>query len=539
MNIKFNNIFTDAIDNLKQNSQKLIVNSLIFSILISFLSFILIAILGAAIVAMAAAINSDTTVALITFIALIAMAFIMSIPIMFIDVVGIYAVAKSSSTNMSLDQVLKSVVTKGNIWTFIKMVAFPSFVATLIFVVICLLSAILGIGLFIITLLLGSLLIIVLNYYLMAPYHLAMYIDPIVKNNTKSLITTYGRTTLFNAYLVQVGLIILISFVTGPLSLIPVLGVFIANFVTNVLAGAVLQAMIGAVNSKSVQEVKNECSEITIANDQIKLTIATHGAEIRSLIAGDKEYMWQADSAYWGRTSPVLFPFVGKLKDDRYEQNGDVYQMSQHGFLRDRDFTIKAQVENQITFIYTSTLADYDIYPFDFTVEIKYTIDGSKVITSYHVMNNSTEEMIYQIGAHPAFNISSVDNIQTVYPKQTVTKHHFENGLQSETTEVEIEVEQLSYEGININIPCYSNFSDKQLTLVENGRDYLKFDFTSMEYLAIWSPEFKNAKFVCVEPWNGICSRQDQIDYKLENKEGMNRLAANSAKECSYSFEIC
>ncbi len=539
MNIRFNNIFSDAIDNLKQNSQKLIVNSLIFSILTSFLAFVLIAILGAAIVAMMAAINSNATAALFPFIVLLVTGFIISIPIMFIDVVGIYAVAKSSSTNMSLGQVLKSVVTKGNVWTFIKMVAFPSFVATLIFLIVCLLSAILGMALFVITLLIGSLLIIVLNYYLTAPFHLAMYIDPVVKNNAKSLITTYGRTTLFNAYLVQVGLIILISFVTGPLSVIPVLGVFIANFATYVLGGAVVQAMIGAVNNKPVQEVKSERSEVTIVNDQIKLTIASHGAEIRSLIAGDKEYMWQADSAYWGRTSPVLFPFVGKLKDDRYEQNGDLYQMSQHGFLRDRDFTIKAEAENQVTFMYTSTLVDYDLYPFDFTVEITYTIDGSKVTTSYNVINNGTEEMIYQIGAHPAFNINSVDDIQTVYPKQTVTKHFFENGLQAKTTEVEIEVEQLSYEGINVNIPCYSNFSDKQLTLVENGRNYLKFDFSSMEYLAIWSPEFKNAKFICVEPWNGICSRQDQIDYKLENKEGMNTLAANSAKECSYSFEIC
>ncbi len=84
-----------------------------------------------------------------------------------------------------------------------------------------------------------------------------------------------------------------------------------------------------------------------------------------------------------------------------------------------------------------------------------------------------------------------------------------------------------------------SNFEQKYLTLVENGNDYLKFDFTQMEYLAIWSPEFKNAKFICIEPWNGICSRADQPDYLLANKDGMQVLAPNSSATCGYSFEVC
>ncbi len=51
----------------------------------------------------------------------------------------------------------------------------------------------------------------------------------------------------------------------------------------------------------------------TIENDRLKLTVAEHGAEIKSLIrkADGVELMWQADAAYWGRTAPVLFPVVG------------------------------------------------------------------------------------------------------------------------------------------------------------------------------------------------------------------------------------
>ena len=50
-----------------------------------------------------------------------------------------------------------------------------------------------------------------------------------------------------------------------------------------------------------------------IENDKLKVVVADHGAEIRSIVRkrDGLEMMWQADAAYWGRTSPVLFPLVG------------------------------------------------------------------------------------------------------------------------------------------------------------------------------------------------------------------------------------
>ncbi len=539
MNIKFNDIFSDAIENFKTNKQKLIVNSLIFSILTAFISFVFIAITIAMLFATFSVSSNTLLQGILPIILMVVLWFIIAIPVMFIDVVGIYAVAKSAKSDESLAETLKSVVTKSNIWTYIKMVELPLFVVSILFTLMIVLAMLVNYVLFGLVVIIGVIGLIAFNYFITAPFHLAMYIDPIVKNNAKDLIKKYGRGTLFNVYIIQVGLMILISLVTGMAAVIPLVGVFISNFLTYMLGGAVVQSMIDAVNNQESGQERQNSLFVEFGNEHLKVKIAKAGAELKSLVANEKEYMWNAEPEVWGRTSPVLFPFVGKLKDDRYEYNGDIYPMSQHGFLRDRIFTVKEQLDNTVTFVYTSTLADYDLYPFDFTVEICYTIDGNKITTKYKVINNGSEEMLYQIGAHPAFNVSSVDNLQVIYPKQNVTKHYFANGLQTETKEVEVEIEQLTYESMNINIPCYSNFEQKYLTLVENGNDYLKFDFTQMEYLAIWSPEFKDAKFVCIEPWNGICSRQDQIDYKLENKEGMNTLGAKSAKECSYSIEVC
>ena len=50
-------------------------------------------------------------------------------------------------------------------------------------------------------------------------------------------------------------------------------------------------------------------------NGIISIDVAEHGAELKSAMKNGYEYMWCGDSKYWGRTSPVLFPFVGALKD--------------------------------------------------------------------------------------------------------------------------------------------------------------------------------------------------------------------------------
>ena len=62
---------------------------------------------------------------------------------------------------------------------------------------------------------------------------------------------------------------------------------------------------------------------ITIQNAEATVTCRTHGAELLSYktVAG-KEYMWQKDPAYWAKTSPVLFPYIGAVPET-VTMNGD------------------------------------------------------------------------------------------------------------------------------------------------------------------------------------------------------------------------
>ena len=108
--------------------------------------------------------------------------------------------------------------------------------------------------------------------------------------------------------------------------------------------------------------------EYTISGDNYELTVSDHGAEIRSLKKDGKEFMWQADPAFWGRTSPVLFPLVGNYWEKKSRFRGSVYEMSQHGFARDMDFNLVSQSEDELLFELKENEETLAKYPFSFVL---------------------------------------------------------------------------------------------------------------------------------------------------------------------------
>ncbi|WP_406544619.1 galactose mutarotase, partial [Pseudobutyrivibrio sp.] len=114
----------------------------------------------------------------------------------------------------------------------------------------------------------------------------------------------------------------------------------------------------------------------TIENEKIKLTVADHGAEIKSLIrkADGRELMWQADGAFWARTSPVLFPLVGNYYGKKSIYAGKTYEMGQHGFARDMDFTLVSQTADELVFTLKDNEETKEKYPFSFILTLSYKI---------------------------------------------------------------------------------------------------------------------------------------------------------------------
>ncbi len=267
---------------------------------------------------------------------------------------------------------------------------------------------------------------------------------------------------------------------------------------------------------------------VTITNSQLSATINTFGAELISLVKNNKNYIWQVDETYWNKTSPVLFPIVGRLKNDSYTFNGKTYQLSRHGFARNMEFTFDKKSDSQVIFELNETEVTKAIYPFNFKLLLAYTLLDNELVIEYFVRNQSDEVLPFSIGAHPAFAISDkFENYSLQFnAADTFETHHLENeSFNGKTTLVETKNNAISlnYNLFEKDALVFKQLNSDEVILKNKENPILKVSFDHFPYLGIWTKE--NAPFLCIEPWCGLA---DSINHNgnLEDKEGMNHLSA-------------
>lgn len=289
---------------------------------------------------------------------------------------------------------------------------------------------------------------------------------------------------------------------------------------------------------------------IYLKSDQLTVTITEQGAELTSIKHRKTgiEYLWQGDPDYWGRHAPVLFPIVGRLKNNQYTYQGKTYSLNQHGFARDQVFQVVSQNENEATLQLTATEETKSRYPFDFSLLIRYVVSENSVQVTYAVENRDTEEKMYfSIGAHPGFNVPLTDTTSfedyylSFLPRETRKLIPLE-GLFVDTANKTIgqtntpmalsrklfEHDALIYETAGTN--TFSIESDKTTHKVS-------VTFEDFPYTGIWSVAQKEAPFVCIEPWFGIADTTDASG-KLEEKTGIQSLEPQQNFEAHYQITV-
>ncbi len=289
-------------------------------------------------------------------------------------------------------------------------------------------------------------------------------------------------------------------------------------------------------------------SEHIIENSIIRLTVAEHGAEIRSLVrkSDGKELMWQADAAFWGRTSPVLFPLVGNYYEKESVYNGRTYTMGQHGFARDMEFELTDRKEDELLFRLTDDESTREKYPFKFILTLSYKLDGENVIVGWKVENNNDETMYFSIGGHPAFNCD-LNTYSLRFEKDgkvndTVTANIIAgdgSGCLSDEQEQLVLKDgmlTLSDELFDKDALIFENRQTDTVTIVDDkGKDVLSVSFDAPLF-GVWSPAKKHAPFVCIEPWYGRCDRIG-FNKKLEEREYGNKLDKGESFQVSYTIK--
>ncbi|MFY8214837.1 MAG: aldose 1-epimerase family protein [Flavobacterium sp.] len=282
--------------------------------------------------------------------------------------------------------------------------------------------------------------------------------------------------------------------------------------------------------------------KIILQNQFISATIQSKGAELCSLknVNSLREFLWQADPAHWAKHAPVLFPIVGKLKQNTYHHEGKSYILPRHGFAREMDFLLLEQTKSKAVFQLCSSSKTKGLYPFDFDFRITYILDENNLHTSYTISNLGGDNMYYNVGAHPAFALPlDFSAYSIVFPMDsTLITHELAEELISKTTH-EIHLENhtlpLAYSLFEKDALIFKQLESNLVTICENERPFLQVSFDDFPNLGIWTKP--QAPFICIEPWLGYADTTDASGV-LEEKEGIQSLAAGCSKTVEFTTTL-
>ncbi len=277
----------------------------------------------------------------------------------------------------------------------------------------------------------------------------------------------------------------------------------------------------------------------------IEIEVDSKWAELTSLKVNWSEYLYQKIAWFWQRQSPILFPIVGKLRNDQYEHAGRVFSIPQHGFLRDMEWELlDTWNAHELAFRVNSDDQTREKYPWDFALEIRYIIEQTTLRVEYSVTNTGVEVLPFSLGGHPAFYIDGPISDYTLEFESDDGIVHYdlldqENkwliSWHTGALQLNNSVLRLSEVLFALDALIFQNLRSKKFTLLRNEKKVFTFDRGNFPHFALWKQP--NAPFHCFEPWQGFADSINATG-NIAEKPGMFWLKGGDTKSYDWSIEI-
>lgn len=285
----------------------------------------------------------------------------------------------------------------------------------------------------------------------------------------------------------------------------------------------------------------------SLKNDVLTVSVDTLGAELRSVLDNDGcEYMWQADSHYWGQTAPLPFPICGRVKDGVYTHNGKAYALGCHGFASKTEFVGERVGENALMFTLEANEETEKVYPFRFRLRVIYTLEN-RTLRIRTVMENRGDELMYAAtGGHPGFRapINGEGDFSDCYiefdrecspDEMLCTSEGLSAGVKRPVFLEEGKRLALSHELFANDSVFMSRVAPAVTLKCRNSTRSVRLDYPELPYLGLWQPANTDAPFVCIEPWAGFPSHPE-VGSELADKSDLFRIRPKDAKSVEYSI---
>lgn len=279
----------------------------------------------------------------------------------------------------------------------------------------------------------------------------------------------------------------------------------------------------------------------SISNGVLTVSISSTGATVKSVKdATGEEFIWQADPAFWAGSAPILFPVCGGLNGDTYRYNGAEYKLGRHGYIRFKEFEVTDKKADEIVFTSKSDAETLACYPFEYTLDVRFKLDKSKLITTYTVKNESGRRMYFSIGSHEGYALSyPLSDYTLEFDEKEEIPIYAETGERiaqksvsfSENGALRLNFSAEQFEGKSV---VFHPLCSKKVSLT-NSHDNksVTVDLSESEYLVFWT--VATAPYLCIEPWNGF---SDPADFSgdISEKDGIVALDADGVYNYSHTI---
>lgn len=271
---------------------------------------------------------------------------------------------------------------------------------------------------------------------------------------------------------------------------------------------------------------------ITLKNEFLTASLNEVGAELKSLVFGGKEYIWEGRSEVWSGSAPILFPICGGLKDDKYTYKGKEYTLKKHGYARFTTFQIEDKTDSSVVFLHKSDAETKKSFPFDYELRVIYTLIDKTVKVGYSVKNPTDGNMYFSIGSHEAYYTpEGIEDYDVIFPQNETLNSYVLYGNLLSNQELPIikdsNVLPLYDKYFTVDALVFKDLKSRTATLRnrKTGKA-VRVDFPDSDYFLLWHKP--NSPYMCLEPWSGI---PDIIgsSYDITEKEGI--IVLESGKE--------
>jgi galactose mutarotase-like enzyme len=281
-----------------------------------------------------------------------------------------------------------------------------------------------------------------------------------------------------------------------------------------------------------------------IASAGLRVRISTAGAELSRLQdAAGRDYLWPA-SPPWQRHAPVLFPIVGRLKDDALIHRGVRYRMTQHGFARDRRFAWLERTPRSCRLALSDDDQTLAIYPFAFRFEVTYAAVDVTLEVTFRVTNTGEETLPASMGAHPAFRwplaagMAKDAHTLTFDAEETAPFRGVSSGLLTAANRpcpVRDRRLPLSPELFTQDALILEHPASRRVRYAAPGGPSITVAWKGFAQLGIWSRS--DADLLCIEPWLGMASPAD-FDGEFIDKPWLMLIPPGESVTATHSITI-